>query len=459
MTYESTSVMLHNEKPKTLYVSLDIGSETMDLNFSNPDNKIDIYRSRIPNNILGIETIWDQALTLFSQYGLDEIHFGMETSGPYWFGPYWGIQAKQNNFSDPAKIKISALNPQIVSGFKGNLSYKKQKTDPKDAHTINQRMQFGHFDPVYVPSGNLLALRYYTRYRLHLVKNMVREKLFFVSYLFLKFSEYNKIVKNKETLSSVFGQCSTAILIRYATTEELANAPLDELIKIVEEKGKGRVTDAAAKLETLQKAASYSHPLPKEAVEPINFILAHTLDNIKFLKEQISLLEKECIEPLIKDIDDPIKSIYGIGPVLSAGIIAETPDISKLKGHPALASFLGIIPSMNDSGKFHSQFNQMTKTGSSYGRYYYMEAANSLRRLNPVFKEYFQRKISEDPKKRMKRAQGLTARKLIRVYFHLKKNNCTFRLPQGMSLEKTSKGVIQNHYPQEENASTGILER
>lgn len=185
MTYESTSVMLHNKKPKTLYVSLDIGSETMDLNFSNPDNKIDIYRNRIPNNILGIETIWDQALTLFSQYGLDEIHFGMESSGPYWFGPYWGIQAKQNNFSDPAKIKLSALNPQIVSGFKGNLSYKKQKTDPKDAHTINQRMQFGHFDPVYVPSGNLLALRYYTRYRLHLVKNMVREKLFLSLTFFL----------------------------------------------------------------------------------------------------------------------------------------------------------------------------------------------------------------------------------------------------------------------------------
>lgn len=451
MNYEPASLKTVDNKDDTLYVSFDIGSETMDINFSNRDNDINIKRSKVPNNVLGIETIWEQALTLLSEYELDDIHFGMEATGPYWFGPYWNLQSKKDNFSNPSDIKVYALNPQIVRGFKGKLSYKKQKNDSKDASVLNQRMQFGHFDPAYVPSGNLLALRYYTRYRYHLVKNLVREKAFFLSYLFLKFSEYNKTVKDKETLSDVFGQCSTAILTRYATVEELAAVPIDELLELAEEKGKGRIADAKTKIENLQKAASYSYPLPKEAVEPVNFILAHTLENIKSLKEQISFLEKEHIEPIVKNIDDPIKNIPGIGIVLSAGIIAETPNIHLLKGHPALASYLGIIPSMNNSGKFQSQINRMTKTGSSYGRYYYMETANSLRKLNPVFKEYFQRKIAEDPRKRVKRAQGLTARKFIRVYYFIKKHNCAFRLPQGMSIE--------NHCSQKENASTGISVR
>lgn len=71
-----------------------------------------------------------------------------------------------------------------------------------------------------------------------------------------------------------------------------------------------------------------------------------------------------------------------------------------------MANYFGIIPSMNDSGDFKSTMNHMTKTGNSYGRYYYMEAANSLRRFNPVFKDYFQKKLAETPK-RFRRALGL----------------------------------------------------
>lgn len=447
------------KRTESLYVGIDISAEKMDVKFANSYNAISIIRKDIPNNILGLETIWDQALTLFAEYGLDDINFGMEASGPYWFGLYWGLQNNQSNHYDPTKIKVSALNPQIVSGFKGKLSYKKQKTDKKDANTIAKRIEFGHFDPVYVPSGDLLTLRLYTRYRSHLVKDLVREKAYFLSYLFLKISEYNKTVKAKETLSNVFGLCSAAILTRYTTAEELANAPLEELIQLVEQEGKGRVKDAVVKLENIRKAASYSHPLPQEAVEPVNYIMGQTLEHIRYLKEQIGILEERYIKPLVETIDDPIKTIPGIGPVLAAGIISETPDISRFNGHPELASYLGIIPSMNDSGGFHSKFNQMTKTGNSYGRYYYIEGANSIRRLNPVFKCYFQRKLKEDPWRRVKRAQGLTARKLIRVYFHLKKHNCAFRFPQGMSIDTTDKGVIQNHYPPKENASMGILER
>ncbi len=83
---------------------------------------------------------------------------------------------------------------------------------------------------------------------------------------------------------------------------------------------------------------------------------------------------------------------------------------------------------MEDSGEFQSSFNHMTKTGNAYGRYYYIEAANSLRIYNPVFHEYFQRKLRETSPVKFKRALGHTARKLIRVYYAMKVKGQNFKL-------------------------------
>jgi transposase len=169
--------------------------------------------------------------------------------------------------------------------------------------------------------------------------------------------------------------------------------------------------------------------MPQEAIEPINFVLSQTLQNINFLEKQIKDIESK-ISNLMKTIEDPAKSIKGLGPVFSAGIIAETPDpkvFNYKKGHASLASYLGIIPSMNDSGEFKSFRNKMTKTGNPYGRYYYIESARTLAQHNPTFKHYYLRKMKESHPRKYKRAIGLVARKFIRVYYHLKVNNLAFR--------------------------------
>lgn len=51
-------------------------------------------------------------------------------------------------------------------------------------------------------------------------------------------------------------------------------------------------------------------------------------------------------------IDDPIKAVPGIGSVLVDEITAEISDLIRFKGHPQLASYFGIIPSMIDSKEF-----------------------------------------------------------------------------------------------------------
>lgn len=411
-----------------LIAAIDIGSLKSSVAFMDTKGNLLTERKELSNNLPGINSLWKETTKLLKEYNLDGINFVMESSGPYWFGPY---QWLKNKCSALNSSSVTALNSQIVSGFKGKFSHKKQKTDPKDAKTIANRFRFGQFDPVYVPEGNILALRYYTRYRLHTVHTLASAKGFFLSYLFFKMNEYWRYCKKKKgedrLFADVFGATSSMIITMYSTAEELAKAPIHELSSLIDATSKGKVVDAYERAKIARKMAQDSYPLPEEAVEPINFILEEILCLVKFLEEQIKRVDKE-INTILKEIDDPIKTIPGIGDVFAAGIIAESGDMSRFKGHPQVASYFGIIPSMDDSGEFKSALNHMTKTGNSYGRYYFIEAANSLRRINPVFRDYFQRKYAETSPKRFKRALGHTARKLIRVYYAMKIKNQKFNL-------------------------------
>src|SRR5699024_11361588 len=58
-----------------------------------------------------------------------------------------------------------------------------------------------------------------------------------------------------------------------------------------------------------------------------------------------------------------------------------------------------------------------------YLRYYLVEAANSVRRHVPEYKDYYAKKYQEAPKHPHKRALALTARKLVRLVDALLRNN------------------------------------
>jgi transposase len=414
----------------TLYVALDIGSKSNSVVFTNQSGEILHRYKKIPNNLPSLNVVWNQAMAIFNDYDFTNVLFGLESSGPYWFGLYWELQSKCSSF-DPEHFKVHALNAQIVAGFKSKFPIKKQKTDRKDALTINRRMRFGEYEPSYLPKGDLLALRFYTRQRLHLILSMVKEKARFLSTLFLKFSEYKKTVKDMNLFYNVFGKCSTALAVKYPSCDALAKVSISELASLLESVDPTNVAlrTIEKKYDLIKLIASNSYPMPQEAIEPINFVISQTFQNINFFSKQIKEIELK-ISTLMENIEDPAKSIKGLGPVYSAGIIAETPNpkiFHYKKGHASLASYLGIIPSMNDSGEFKSIHNKMTKMGNPYGRYYYIESARTLAQHNPTFKQYYQRKIKESHPRRHKRVIGLVARKFIRVYYHLKVNNLAFR--------------------------------
>jgi hypothetical protein len=74
----------------------------------------------------------------------------------------------------------------------------------------------------------------------------------------------------------------------------------------------------------------------------------------------------------------------------------------------------GLYWKVSQSGNFQVAYTR-THTGNEYLRYYLIQTANSVKRCNPVYRAYYQKKFNEVPKFRHKRALVLTTRKLVRL--------------------------------------------
>ncbi|PFY06395.1 transposase, partial [Bacillus pseudomycoides] len=115
---------------------------------------------------------------------------------------------------------------------------------------------------------------------------------------------------------------------------------------------------------------------------------------------QIKEIEKG-IESLMSSLPQTLESIPGIGPVFAAGIVAEIGQIER----------------------FTAENTSLTRSGNQYLRYYLVEAANSVRRHVPEYRDYYAKKSAEVPKHKHKRALALTARKFVRLVDALLRNN------------------------------------
>lgn len=126
--------------------------------------------------------------------------------------------------------------------------------------------------------------------------------------------------------------------------------------------------------------------------EPINISLASSFNCIETYQKEIKAIDK-AIEKTIRGMTPNaltiLQSIPGIGLVWAAGMIAEIGSISAFHSSDALAKYAGLTWRRNDSGDFEAEDTPVTKAGNSYLRYYFGEAANSVRRHIPEYQAYY----------------------------------------------------------------------
>ena len=269
------------------------------------------------------------------------------------------------------------------------------------------------------------ALRTLTRARFDVIQNLTREKQRFANYLFLKCSG----IAQEKGISNT-SATTIALMERFETVDDLANADLEELTAFVAEAGHGRFADPAVVAKAVRTAAKGSYRLPKTVNDTVNQAMAVSIASMRALKEQVKVLDK-AIEQQFEIIPNTLTSIPGIGKVYSAGIIAEIGDIHRFDSQASVAKFAGLVWHKDQSGEFEAEHSRMIKSGNRYLRYYLLEAANSVRRCDSEFQRYYDLKYHEVNKYQHKRALAFTARKLVRLVFRLLKDNRLYIPPEG----------------------------
>jgi transposase len=186
-----------------------------------------------------------------------------------------------------------------------------------------------------------------------------REERTRLSFLFLTFSTYGQIAP----FGDPFGATSSALLSEF-TTEELAQQSLDDLTAYLQTKRRGRFADPDALAATLQRAARDSYRLDKVLQQPLRLVLGTTLATIRTLQTQLKTLDKTIAQELAA-IPQTLASLPGLGPVWTAGLIAELGDISRFDDEAAIAQFAGLTWETKESGSFQAEATALTKRGNS----------------------------------------------------------------------------------------------
>jgi transposase len=376
----------------------------------------------VPNNRFGADEAIATLLQLLSQHGYTRLQLAMEASGLFWLPFYNAV--RHSPALAPYQPHLGLFNPKLVAKFKEGLDLRQEKTDQRDARAVAERLRFGRLPLTYVPDDFWQGLRRLTRYRYHLTRALVRDKNRFQAYLFLKISAWQQI----KPFSDPLGATSSALLTEF-TAHELAQLPLLELTRLITKLGRHHFDDPAATARKVRRALDASYPVSPDLDESVTFTLAVIRDHIRYLEKLIKRLDRE-IAQRIEQVPNPLLTVYGLGPVISAGILAEVVAISRFPDQSKLAAYAGLTWKRSKSGPFEAEDTRLTKTGCPVLRYYFTQGANAMRRHNLDYQAYYWRKHRETRKHKHKRALVLTARKLVRLVYTLLAQNKPYAMPQ-----------------------------
>lgn len=397
---------------KTLLVGIDVHSEKNSCAFTDDrGNRLTKNAFSLSNNLPGAEELEKRIEAAMQEGAFDKLMIATEASS---FLDLHLVDYLANSKSLSRYLPlIYQFNPKLTAGLKKAYA-DIDKTDDIDPFVIADRLRFGRLPEPYEDNKAYFPLKRLTRYRCHLVNTIAKEKNYFLTHLFLKFSSFSSL----KPFSNTFGKTSLAVITDFLSVDEIVHMSIEELVDFIVKQGKNRFNNPEQIAEAVNKVARESYRLRPSLASSVNLILGSTLQNIRALCASLKEVDR-AIAQEFKAFPNTLESVKGLGPVYAAGIFVELGNIERFSSQAKVAKFAGLTWRKRQSGKHQSEITRMSKTGNRYLRYYLVEAANSLRVHNEEYKAYYQKKYKEVTKHRHKRAVALTARKLVRLVFAL----------------------------------------
>ena len=407
-----------------LFIGVDVALKGNQFCVMNFDQHI-YFNLKFPNNPEGNEMVINKIKDIEDKFFFEKVIIVMESTGMYSFHPacYFSSNEYLNNYH----TEVYQINACDFDKYKKSF-HDLEKEDGIDAYVLADFARVGRTKGLYPFKGSqYIALQRLTRQRYHICKELIREKTYILTNLYLSFSGLMSLNKNEMPFSDLFGATSSAFLEEFESPDQIAESSVEELINFISEKSKNHSSNLDGKVTVLNKAMRASYRLDQTAYEPINIAIACSLNTIKFYQQQLKNIDKAILSTALgldSNTYNILLSIRGIGKVYAAGIMAEIGNIERFPHNSKLAKYSGLYWKRNQSGEFDSQDKKASKKSNKYLRYYLVEATASCVRQNfPFIKDYYNLKYNEVTKHQHKRALVLSARKLERLIFGLLRKN------------------------------------
>lgn len=324
----------------------------------------------------------------------------MEASGAHWMGIARRLRT--------AGLSVQIVNPLQTAGLR-KVGIRKTKSDAKDALVIADLARIGRARPSYVPDDQLLELRELERFRWHLADQLGDAKRHVLGVLDKVFPEF------AEQLGDPFGATGRALLNRCASAIEFAALELGDLESWIRQASRQQLGRERA--EALHAAAQDSLGLDCLSTAA-RLELQALLAQIRLIEQQIAAVDAE-LEPRVHALPRYVLSVPGVAGLLAATVLAELGDVRRFERFEQVVAFVGLDPSVFESGDFHGTRQHISKRGSPHLRRALYLAALMAIRVDPELAAYFQRKQAEGKPFRM--ALIAVCRKLLaRIYVVLR---------------------------------------
>jgi len=349
---------------------------------------------------------------------------GMEATGLLFENLY--IFLKKLGYS------VVLLNPYQTTKFREMDTMKYVKNDNIDSQMIAALLKSGRYSEGYVSEDIYQAIKSLYRHKATLMQEMKSAKRQVSTTLAVVFPEFEQIIRDPFSVSGM------ALLNKYPTAKHYKGASGERILKVFRNiKGNNFNLNKANDLLDLAMTTVYQGNAKDERA----YVILSNLRRISFLKEEIAQCESQMFtllnesaqavsisiskdeEVYIADLVDNLRSIDGVADKTIFAVLSECGDISRFRSGQAFIGFLGLYPTLHQSGNT-TKYGRLAKRGAKLAKLAIYQAAIACVRHNAELKKVYLDKKSSG--RAPKECVIVVARKLAMIIYSIYKNNTPY---------------------------------
>ena len=352
-------------------------------------------------------------------FNLEDLTVFMESTSTY----HLPIQ----RFFTNNDFKIQVINP--ILGKNNTRNLRKTKTDIEDCYNLADlffkntvKIHAKEMNTIY---SNMIEL---SRQEKHLTENIVRSKNRFKQIIANVFPEYINCFSSND----IYGETSLNFIKDFPHADIIKSKRIDALANNIYKSAKGYVpySKCLTKAKKIKDLANNSYPgIDIDSCEVKNLI--NIIDIIIYNSNKLNEVKKDMVNLAKKTpYFNIINSIFGIGEISTAQIIAELGDINRFENIKQLNAFCGLDPTIVQSGKSINYNGPISKRGNRNARKILFITCCSIIRSSVLHNidtdilVYYRKKQAEN--KHFKECITACSTKLLRIIFAMCKNNSLY---------------------------------